>query len=115
MARWITAASILRPVGRRQDEGHDVELPGPRLAAAVVIDVVGDAIVLDRGARGAAWRRSNSSGDSAVRVRAKARQCGRIAPVAVAQLVKARGPSCAWRFGDFRHAATQTPRLKSRV
>ncbi len=42
----------LGPVARRQDEGHDIELPGPGLAAAVVIDVIGDAIVLHRGAGG---------------------------------------------------------------
>ena len=38
------------PVVRRQDERHDVELPGPRLPSLVVIDVIGDAIVLHRGA-----------------------------------------------------------------
>ena len=40
----------IAPVRRRKNERHDIELPGPRLARRLVIDVVGDAIVADHGA-----------------------------------------------------------------
>jgi len=94
------------PVRRRQDEGHDVDLPGPGLAAAIVIDVVGDAIVLRRGAgrRLAALeflRRQLAQG------------AGEGAPVrphqaaGTAQFVKARGQ--VHRLCDFRHCESDSP------
>ena len=38
------------PVGGPDDEGHDIELPGPRMAAGLVIDVISDAVVADHAA-----------------------------------------------------------------
>ena len=106
------------PVGRRQDEGHDVELPGPGMAAPIVIDVIGDAIILHR-----------SAGTGLAAFELLARQLGKRAgegapmrphfAVTVAQFIKT-GRWRAQRFCDFRHLfshalATHAPLRRSRV
>jgi hypothetical protein len=106
------------PIGGRQDEGHNVQLPGPGMAAAIVIDVVGNAIVLNRGA-----------GAGLAPLEFLARQLGQGAgegtpvrphlAVTVAQFVET-GSGRARRFCDFRHLfpqalATHAPLRRSRV
>src|SRR5207248_11753323 len=97
------------PISGRQDERHDVQLPGPGMAAAVVIDVVSDAIVLDGGAGRLLaavefFRRKLGEG------------LGKSAPVrpklavAVTQFVKTGSG-----FRDFRHLATHTPLRRSKA